>query len=80
MAWSADLIEVVKRGGNVVATVRFSSGVESFTQEVTGDDLTPDSLAEFSERVCVSRETRDASFALFEPRHIGKIVLPRSKV
>lgn len=79
--WKAELTKPVeKRDGNVIATVKFSSDTgESFTQEVPGFDLTPDTLAAFCQRLVVLRETRDASFVAFAGVQVGPIALPRDK-
>ena len=80
MAWKAELTkQVEKRGGNVVATVRFSNDddSESFTQEIPASDLSPESLAEFCQTIVVMRESRDVSYAACASIPVGPIQLPR---
>lgn len=78
MTWKVELTKPVeKRDGNVVATVKFSNGTESFIQEVPAHDLTPDSLGVFCQSIVEVREKRDESLAMFSNVQPGPIKLPR---
>lgn len=61
MAWSAQLSKAEVAGGNVVATVIFTNGLDSLEERVPGNDLTPERLAEFVKRRIVGLEARDAA-------------------
>lgn len=81
MAWKAELLEVTKNEGNVVASVKFTNDTdgETFDFSVRGNDLTPDSLALYCENTIKVREQRDASFLALQQIAKGLIELPRDK-
>lgn len=76
MAWAAELLSVTKNEGNIVAAVRFADKDtgEQFERSIPGQDLTPENLASFCQRVIEGLEKRDAGFGAFAA---GPITLPR---
>lgn len=76
MAWTAEVIKVTKNEGNVVAAVRFAETVtgEKFERDVPAQDLSPDSLAAYCQRVIVGLEARDLAAQTIVP---GPVTLPR---
>jgi len=81
MPWTAALnsFRNDRSNGNVVASVTYSNGAETITQEVSGNDLTADNLAAFTQRRVALYETQDASLASLVAHGIGLIsIKPRS--
>lgn len=76
MAWNAEVLKVTKNEGNVVATVRFAETVtgETFSRDVPAQDLSPDSLAAYCQRVIVGLEARDQAAKTIA---VGPVTLPR---
>ena len=76
MAWAAELLSVAKNEGNIVASVRFADKdtSEQFDRSIPGQDLTPETLAAFCQRVIEGLEQRDAGFGAFVA---GPVTLPR---
>ena len=79
MAWAAEILSVRKSEGNVVASVRFADKDtgEQFDRDIPGQDLTPDGLAMFCQRVIEGLEKRDAAFPAIV---VGPVILPRDAV
>jgi hypothetical protein len=81
MPWKAELLDVTKNEGNVVAKVAFTDDTtgETFNFDVRGNDITPDSLALFCENTIKARERRDVAFSALQQIAKGLIELPRDK-
>lgn len=79
--WKAVHNSLVKRDGNVIANVTFSNDTtpESFSQDIPANDLSPDTLAQFCQNLCIVYEKRDASFTIFTQPLPAPVVLPRDK-
>lgn len=75
-AWTATVTEIATNQTNLVATVEFVNGGtgEQITRTVPANDLTPESLAFYCQRVIEQLEARDAAVAALSP---GPVVLPR---
>lgn len=74
MAWTANVTAISTNEANIVATVDFINGGEKITRQVPANDLTPDRLAFYCQRVIVQLETRDAGIAALAA---GPVTLPR---
>jgi hypothetical protein len=76
--WTANLDEVTKNDGNVVAKVTFTSDKgEKIVQDIPSNSLTPDTLATFVGNRIQAFEARDLAFQTLVP---GPITPPQKTV
>lgn len=74
MAWTATVIGISTNEANIVARVNFVQAGETITRDVPAQDLSPESLAAYCQRVIIGLEARDAGRAALK---IGAVTLPR---
>jgi hypothetical protein len=72
--WTANLDKLLKTDGNIIASVTYTSDTgETQTQDIPGNNLTPDTLAAFVGDRIQALEVRDAAF---ETLAVGPVTPP----
>lgn len=66
MAWQCEFVSLTTQGANVIPTVRFFSGDESFTEDFRGNDITLESVKQRCALRLDQLEARDLAKSTFD--------------